>query len=75
MVLTGALQGAGETVGPTVLTIITMICLRVPLALLLLHYTNLGTSGAWLAMTLSTIILGFLTVALFRRGKWRTIRV
>ena len=52
-----------------------MICLRVPLALILLRYTNLGTSGAWLAMTISTTILGFLTVALFRRGRWRTIRV
>ncbi|MES2460933.1 MAG: MATE family efflux transporter, partial [Armatimonadota bacterium] len=32
MVLTGALQGAGETVSPTAITIVTMIIIRIPLA-------------------------------------------
>ena len=75
MVLTGALQGAGETVGPTMLTIFTMVVMRVPLALILLHYTTWGTEGAWIAMSISTVVQGLLTVALFRRGKWRTVRV
>jgi putative MATE family efflux protein len=75
MVLTGALQGAGETVGPTALTIFSMIVLRVPLAYVLLHYTQLGTPGAWLAMSASTVVQGILTVFLFRRGRWRTVRV
>ena len=74
MVLNGALQGAGETVGPTALTIITMVLFRLPLAYFVLRL-GYGTYGAWWAMSISTMLQGVLTVALFRRGRWRTIRV
>ncbi len=73
MVLTGALQGAGETVSPTAVTVLTMVVFRLPLAWFLLnHY---GTTGGWWAMSLSTILAGVLMVWLFRQGKWRTIKV
>jgi Na+-driven multidrug efflux pump len=75
MVLNGALQGAGETASPTLITIVTMIFLRVPLAALLLYGLHLGPVGAWWAMSLSTIAAGALTVVVFRRGKWRRIEV
>jgi putative MATE family efflux protein len=75
MVLTGALQGAGETISPTVLTVLTMIVLRLPLGWALLHLTHVGIIGAWWAMAVSTIIQGLLTVLVFRQGRWRTIRV
>ena len=68
MVLTGALQGAGETKGPTYLTAATMVGVRLPLAYVLLHYY--GVHGAWLAMALSTVVQGIGTVILFRRGTW-----
>ena len=68
MVLTGALQGAGETRGPTYLTAITMVGLRLPLAAVLLHY--FGIHGAWLAMSLSTVVQGLAVIVLFRRGSW-----
>ena len=75
MVLTGALQGAGETKSPTILTIFTMVALRLPLAWFLLTHTGLGTVGAWWAMAGSTIIQGLLTVLVFRQGRWRHVRV
>jgi putative MATE family efflux protein len=75
MVLTGALQGAGETASPTWITIFTMVLLRVPLAALLLYGLHLGPVGAWWAMTVSTIASGALTVVVFRRGKWRQVEV
>ena len=68
MVLTGALQGAGETRGPTILTAITMVGFRLPLAAALLHF--FGIHGAWLAMAISTVVQGIGTVILFRRGTW-----
>ena len=75
MVLTGALQGAGETVSPTVVTVATMIGLRLPLAYFLSVYLGYGIAGAWWAMSASTIVQGILIILLFRRGKWRTIKV
>ncbi|MBC7807099.1 MAG: polysaccharide biosynthesis C-terminal domain-containing protein, partial [Akkermansiaceae bacterium] len=74
MVLTGALQGAGETVSPTLVTIVTMLFLRVPLAYLLLA-NGYGTEGAWWAMSLSTIAQGIATAYLFRQGNWQRTRV
>lgn len=70
MVLTGALQGAGETISPTILTAITMILLRLPLAYFLAVTLDLGTTGAWWSMTLSTIVNGLLVVWIFRQGHW-----
>ncbi len=74
MVLTGALQGAGETVSPTFITIATMLCLRVPLAYFALSH-GYGTTGAWWAMSFSTIVQGVATAILFRQGGWRRARV
>lgn len=73
MVLTGALQGAGETISPTAITIVTMVVIRVPLAFFLI--ARLGPVGAWWAMSISTVIQGILTADIYRRGKWRSVRV
>jgi Na+-driven multidrug efflux pump len=73
MVLTGALQGAGDTLSPTAITITTMVVLRLPLSYYCL--THFGVTGAWWAMTVSTIAQGILTVWLFKQGKWRKKKV
>ena len=73
MGLIGALQGAGETLSPTVMTAVTMVLVRLPLAWFLLHH--FGLNGAWWAMSLSTMLNGILTVFVFRQGRWRKIKV
>ena len=73
MVLTGALQGAGETISPTAITIITMVVIRVPLAFFLI--ARMGPVGAWWAMSISTVIQGILTADIYRRGRWRSVQV
>lgn len=75
MVLTGALQGAGETVSPTIITVATMVVLRLPLAWFLSVYMGWGVHGAWWAMAATTIVQGIWVILLFRRGKWRTVKV
>lgn len=74
MVLTGALQGAGETVSPTLITIVTMLFLRVPLAYFLMT-SGYGTQGAWWAMSISTMVQGVATAFLFRQGNWQKKKV
>jgi putative MATE family efflux protein len=73
MVLTGALQGAGETRSPTIVTAVTMVGVRLPIAWLLLHFY--GVHGAWWAMTIATILQGLVIVWLFKRGSWQETRV
>lgn len=75
MVLTGALQGAGETTSPTIVTIGTMIALRLPLAWLLLTMLDYGPVGAWWAMSFSTMVQGLCIIYLFKQGKWRSTQV
>lgn len=75
MVLTGALQGAGDTIRPTYITIFTMWLVRLPLAYWLMFTCNLQAQGAWYAMTITTIIGGLMTAALFASGKWKRIKV
>ncbi len=75
MVLTGALQGAGDTMRPTVITFLTMWVARIPLGLFLMFTLHQNTHGAWVAMCLTTIVGGLLTAALFRSGAWKRIRV
>jgi putative MATE family efflux protein len=73
MVLTGGLQGAGETKMPTILTTLTLLILRVPLCYFLLpHY---GPVGVWWAFSVSTILNGILTVFVFNQGNWKHVRV
>lgn len=73
MVLTGALQGAGETKSPTYITGITMVAVRLPLSWILLK--TFGVHGAWWAMSISTMLQGLAVVWLFRRGTWLSTRV
>lgn len=75
MVLTGGLQGAGDTVRPTVITLFTMWIVRLPLAWWLIFGMGLQTHGAWLSMATSTILTGILVWALFRGGSWKRIQV
>ena len=74
MVLTGALQGAGETKSPAVLTVVTMLFLRVTLCFAALHF-GYGMIGAWWAMSFSTMVQGVATAWLFKQGAWKTKEV
>jgi len=75
IVLSGALEGAGDTRIPTLISICTIWCLRVPLAFLFCSALKLHPNFVWLAMSLSTIAQGIWITARFRGGKWKTARV
>lgn len=75
MVLSGALQGAGDTIRPTYITIFTMVILRTSVANILMFRLQLHTHGAWLTMATTTIAGGLLTLLWFRMGRWKSIKV
>lgn len=75
MILTGALNGAGETRAPAWATVLSMWVVRLPLALLLTRTLGMGAVGAWWAMALSTALGGLMAGWIFRRGHWKQVEV
>ena len=75
MIMTGALQGAGETRLPTAATIVTMWFIRLPLAYYLTISLGFGALGAWIAMSGSTILGGLAAAGIFKWSNWRNIQV
>jgi putative MATE family efflux protein len=73
MVLSGALQGAGDTRDPTIAVAVTNFGVRLPLAYVLL--VMFGTSGCWWAMTLSTMLQGLVVAWMYQRGHWKRLHV
>jgi putative MATE family efflux protein len=74
-VLTGALRGAGDTVAPMVLAMISLWVLRFPLAYVLSARTNLHVVGIWYAFPVTTVISVLLTGYWFLFGGWRNRRL
>jgi putative MATE family efflux protein len=74
-VLTGTLRGAGDTIAPMLLAIISLWILRFPLAYVLSKHTSLGAVGIWWAVALSIIVSAILTGIWFLRGDWKRRRL
>jgi len=72
IVLGRSMGGAGATIPPMVVTIITLWVIQIPLAYFLTRFTEMGLRGAWVAMALAHVIQAFLIVVIFIKGKWKT---
>ncbi|HEY9682021.1 MAG TPA: MATE family efflux transporter [Oculatellaceae cyanobacterium] len=70
MVLSGALQGAGDTRTPMWITIFTNWIVRLPVAWALAITLHLGPVGAWMAMATSICMNGTLTTIWYRSKRW-----
>ncbi|MFC1499950.1 MATE family efflux transporter [Candidatus Zixiibacteriota bacterium] len=71
MVMTEAFNGAGDTMTPAWLHVITLWLIKLPLALILANALGFGPTGVFMAITVSYAILAVLAVLVFRRGKWK----
>ena len=75
--LTGVIRGAGDTVSPMWISMLTTILIRVPLAYMIAFLTRseANPAGNYRALPISIVCawtLGMLiTVAVFYKGKWR----
>ncbi len=84
-ILQGTMRGAGDTVSPMFISIITTVIIRVPLAYLLkslfanstftIFGENLGAQSPalciWLSMLISWFCGAIITIIFFRFGKWK----
>lgn len=75
MIIIQAMNGAGDTRTPSVMNFVCFWLLQIPLAWTLARVAGLGPSGVFWAIVISESMLTVLGVLVFRRGRWRTLKV
>ena len=75
MVFSGAMQGAGDTKTPTWVAFITMWVIRLPLTYVWAVVFGGHVTAAWIVVCATTSLRGLIMIALFKRGKWKTVQV
>jgi len=73
IVLSRAMNGAGDTISPMIITGFALLILRIPLCLLLSR--SLETTGIWVGLALSDLANGLITFGWFMRGRWKKRKV
>ncbi len=68
IVVAGVLRGAGDTLMCSVLSLVSLWCVRIPLSFLLVR--PLGLVGIWIAMCLELCFRGIVFLIRLIRGKW-----
>ena len=75
MVILQAFNGAGDTVTPTIVNFFGFWVLEIPLAWFLAVPMHVGVEGAFLAFVIAQFAIAGTSVVLFRRGRWKRIRI
>lgn len=75
MVLSQALNGAGDTKTPTKFNVICFWLFQSPFAYLLAYHTSLGATGALVAVPAAHALMTVLAWRYFKKGKWRDVQV
>lgn len=75
MVMTQALNGAGDTRTPTIIFFICFWLFQIPLAYCLSKYTHLGTTGIFIAIPIAETLIAIVAWYFFKKGKWKNINV
>jgi putative MATE family efflux protein len=75
MVFTQAFNGAGDTLTPTLMNLFCFWFWEIPLAYMLAKPIGLGPRGVFVAITIAFSTLAVISLLMFRRGRWKEIRV
>lgn len=75
IVLGRGLNGAGDTFGPMVCTILALWGLQVPLAIWLAKIVLPATQGIWWAIGAASLAHGLMITAWFEVGRWKNRKV
>ncbi len=75
MVMTQALNGAGDTRTPTVINFVCFWLFQIPLAYMLVEGFHMKSSGALAAIPIAETLIAGVTWYYFKKGKWKAIQI
>lgn len=75
MVMTQALNGAGDTRTPTIINFVCFWLIQIPLAYWLAKGLDLKSTGAFIAIPVTQAIIAFVAWYYFKKGKWKEVKV
>jgi putative MATE family efflux protein len=75
MVVAQSFNGAGDTRTPTILNFFGFWMFQIPMAYVLSITLEFGPTGTYLAIVIAESVLAIAAIMIFRRGKWKTIKV
>jgi putative MATE family efflux protein len=75
MVIVQSFNGAGDTKTPTIINLFVYWLLQIPLAWFLAKYLKMGPLGVYCAICIAESILAVISIIIFRRGKWKLVKV
>ena len=75
MIITQSFNGAGDTRTPTILNFFIFWLVQIPLAWLLAITFSWGTAGVYWAIIISESVLTIVGYILFKKGRWKTIKL
>jgi putative MATE family efflux protein len=75
MVVVQGLNGAGDTYTPTILNVFGFWIFQIPFAYLVVNLLDWGPKGVFIAIVLAETLMAIAGIIIFRRGKWKTIKI
>lgn len=75
MVMVQAFNGAGDTVTPTMINIVSCWFCEMPLAWFLANRTPLGVNGVFTAIPIANTVMTVISLVMFARGTWKQRRI
>lgn len=75
MVLVSTFNGAGDTWTPTWVNFFGFWLFQIPLAFLLAKHFEMGPTGVFIAIPVAEIGIAMAGYVLFKKGRWKTIKV
>jgi putative MATE family efflux protein len=75
MVMTQALNGAGDTKTPTWINFICFWLFQIPLAYMLANGLDLRTTGVFISIPVTETLLALAAWYYFKKGKWKLVKV
>jgi putative MATE family efflux protein len=75
MVVAQGLNGAGDTYTPTILNVFGFWVFQIPFAYLASIHFELGAKGVFLAIVLAETLMAIAAILIFRRGKWKEVKI
>lgn len=75
MVMTQALNGAGDTKIPTMINFVCFWVIQIPVAYLLAYSAGLSSTGVLIAIPVSQSLIALMGWRYFKKGKWKEVKL